>query len=234
MLTSARYANDSASPATFTSRSARVPATPSAAAAPAVREAARDPAATGTAASGRTLLDVLERIGCGHVVIDDRTHAVVANAAARRILEREVDAAPGGLGDARLYGALQQLLRRAKTRLPAESFSWVATSANDDIALALSQVAHATGDGTSIVILLDLDAHPEPNPAHLQHLFGLTLAETRLALQMARGNTPSEVARTRQLSRTTVRSQLASVFAKTQTRRQSELVALLGRIAVLP
>jgi DNA-binding CsgD family transcriptional regulator len=32
----------------------------------------------------------------------------------------------------------------------------------------------------------------------------------------------------------TVRSQLASVLAKTQTRRQAELVALLARIAILP
>jgi DNA-binding CsgD family transcriptional regulator len=68
----------------------------------------------------------------------------------------------------------------------------------------------------------------------LQRMFGLTMAETRLAIQMARGDVPADVARSRRLSRTTIRSQLASVFAKTQTRRQAELVTLLARVAVLP
>jgi DNA-binding CsgD family transcriptional regulator len=65
-------------------------------------------------------------------------------------------------------------------------------------------------------------------------LFGFTAAETKLALELARGNNLIDIARSRRLSRTTVRSQLASLFVKTQTRRQADLIALLGRLAVLP
>ena len=89
-------------------------------------------------------------------------------------------------------------------------------------------------DETSTLILLDLDARPEPSPRTLQCLFGLTAAETQLAVELARGHNLLDIARTRRLSRTTIRSQLASLFVKTQTRRQVELVALLGRVAVLP
>lgn len=177
-----------------------------------------------------TLLSMLERIGCGYLVLNDRK-VVESNATARIILERE------GGGTDRVDGlsrTFHRLLDRARAKIPQGSVCWAATSFAEGFTLVLNHVDEVTSDGTSIVILLDLDAHPEPNPATLQHVFGLTLAETRLALLLARGSTPSDVARIRRLSRTTIRSQLASVFAKTQTKRQAELVALLGRLAVLP
>ena len=65
-------------------------------------------------------------------------------------------------------------------------------------------------------------------------MFGLTPAEIRLALELAQGGILADIAQRRRLSRTTVRSQLASVFSKTQTTRQAELVQLLNRIAILP
>jgi DNA-binding CsgD family transcriptional regulator len=65
-------------------------------------------------------------------------------------------------------------------------------------------------------------------------MFGLTAAETRLAASIAQGTAPTDLARQLQISRTTVRSQLASIFAKTHTRRQAELVALLARASILP
>ncbi|MGO4671075.1 helix-turn-helix transcriptional regulator [Bosea sp. 2RAB26] len=63
---------------------------------------------------------------------------------------------------------------------------------------------------------------------------GLTMAETRVALQLARGEPPGDVARNSHVSPTTVRSQLAALFAKTNAKRQAELVKLLARIAILP
>ena len=88
--------------------------------------------------------------------------------------------------------------------------------------------------GVSIIALLDRAVRPEPNPQTLQEIFGLTSAETRLAIEIARGGAPLDIARILHLRRTTIRSQLASIFAKTETKRQAELVALLDRIAVLP
>jgi DNA-binding CsgD family transcriptional regulator len=172
----------------------------------------------------------LGRIGCGHVLLV-RDRVIEASAIARAILERECCHIPGR---ETLYRALKQLVNRAGAKIPVGSTSWLATSSKEGITSLVNQILNARSDETSTVILLDLDAHPEPTPRTLQRLFGFTAAETQLAVELARGRNLLDIARSRRLSRTTIRSHLAALFVKTQTRRQVELVALLGRVAVLP
>ena len=57
--------------------------------------------------------------------------------------------------------------------------------------------------------------------------FCLTPAEVKIALGIADGKTLATVAEERGVSVSTVRTQLKSVFVKTGTHRQAELVALL-------
>ncbi len=61
----------------------------------------------------------------------------------------------------------------------------------------------------------------------LQSAFNLTPAETRLAGYLIHGNSLAEIGKELCLSRETLKSQLTSLFGKTGTRRQSEVVALL-------
>lgn len=63
----------------------------------------------------------------------------------------------------------------------------------------------------------------------LREVYGLTPAEARVASHLASGRTLEEVAQRLDVRLETVRSQLKSVFQKTDTRRQAELVALLAR-----
>jgi DNA-binding CsgD family transcriptional regulator len=172
----------------------------------------------------------LARVGCGQVLLA-RDRLIEASATARTILEREYRYCTGR---ETLYSALRQLINRAGAELPIGSMSWLATSTKDGLSRLVNQIINARSDGTSTVILLDLDAHPEPAPGTLRRLFGLTAAETQLAVELSRGRNLLDIARSRRLSRTTIRSHLAALFVKTQTRRQAELVALLGRIAILP
>ncbi len=65
------------------------------------------------------------------------------------------------------------------------------------------------------------------SPGALGAWFGLTAAESRLAQALLDGHTPAEFCVQARVSLATVRSQLRSLFAKTQTRRQAELVRLL-------
>jgi DNA-binding CsgD family transcriptional regulator len=65
-------------------------------------------------------------------------------------------------------------------------------------------------------------------------LLGLTPAEARVAKALARGATLAEIAGEFNLSMKTVRMQLRSIFAKTETHRQSDLVALLTQIFLTP
>lgn len=60
----------------------------------------------------------------------------------------------------------------------------------------------------------------------VQSAFGLTPGELRLLEQLVDGRTPKEACRALSISVSTVRTQLRALFAKTNTRRQAELVLL--------
>ena len=66
----------------------------------------------------------------------------------------------------------------------------------------------------------------------LWRAFGLTDAEAQLAEALVKGATLADFAQEREVSKQTLRNQLVGVMRKTQTRRQSELVSLLTRLAV--
>jgi DNA-binding CsgD family transcriptional regulator len=77
---------------------------------------------------------------------------------------------------------------------------------------------------------------PEKAQSPIDHLCGdlyrLTRAEIRLVSQLLEGGGLTKAARHLGLSRNTVHSQLASIFQKTGTRSQNELLRLiLGGIA---
>ena len=87
--------------------------------------------------------------------------------------------------------------------------------------------------GQDVRALLTLNAlGPKPGPpaAILAKTFRLTPSEAKLACIIARGAPPDIAARELKISRETARNQLKSVFAKTDTHRQSELVALLLQV----
>jgi len=176
---------------------------------------------------------IIDRLAFGYMVLDQRYRPIYCNEKARAILDSENDEV--GLDGQDTYRrGLQELMIRARGRPSLRALCWIAVSRKTGIAEVLCEVLECAPDGTSIVILLDLDACTQPNTTTLQRIFGLTPAEAGLAIAIAQGGTPDKIAAGRRVSRTTVRSQLARVFAKTQTRRQAELVRLLGRMAMLP
>ena len=82
----------------------------------------------------------------------------------------------------------------------------------------------------AILTLNALGPKPGPPAAILAKTFRLTPAEAKLACVIARGASPGIAAGELKISRETARNQLKSVFAKTDTHRQSELVALLLQV----
>lgn len=72
-----------------------------------------------------------------------------------------------------------------------------------------------------------------PGERMLSVLFGLSPAEARLARGLLMGRTPEEHAQHASVRIATVRTQLHSIYSKTATRRQAELVALLARVPAL-
>ena len=85
-------------------------------------------------------------------------------------------------------------------------------------------------DVRAILTLNALGPKPGPSAAILAKTFRLTPSEAKVACIIARGAPPDIAARELKISRETARNQLKSVFAKTDTHRQSELVALLLQV----
>jgi DNA-binding CsgD family transcriptional regulator len=81
-----------------------------------------------------------------------------------------------------------------------------------------------------LLILVDLEARPRPPEMALRGAFGLTEAESRIAMRIAAGETLDDCAAQLNVTRETARHHLKSIFAKTNTHRQPELVALLARL----
>jgi DNA-binding CsgD family transcriptional regulator/PAS domain-containing protein len=82
------------------------------------------------------------------------------------------------------------------------------------------------------VLVLATDPETKVNfpDAILRSLYDLTPAETELANGLITGFTLDELALLRKVSVSTVRSQMKTLLAKTNTRRQSELVGLLSSL----
>ena len=91
--------------------------------------------------------------------------------------------------------------------------------------------AHQPGQELRALLTLNaLGPKLGPPAAILAKAFHLTPSEGKLACIIARGAPPDIAARELKISRETARNQLKSVFAKTDTHRQSELVALLLQV----
>jgi DNA-binding CsgD family transcriptional regulator len=85
-------------------------------------------------------------------------------------------------------------------------------------------------DVRALLTLNALGPKPGPPAAILAKTFRLTPAEAKLACVIARGASSEIAAGELKISRETARNQLKSVFAKTDTHRQSKLVALLLQV----
>jgi DNA-binding CsgD family transcriptional regulator/PAS domain-containing protein len=84
----------------------------------------------------------------------------------------------------------------------------------------------AAAHATVVVFVNDLAACPAGDPTALEEHLGLSPAEARVTLALARGATVAEAAKALGVTEHTARTQLKRALARTGTRRQSELVRL--------
>jgi DNA-binding CsgD family transcriptional regulator len=68
----------------------------------------------------------------------------------------------------------------------------------------------------------------------LRTLFRLTPAECRVALLLGEGHAPPAIAELIGVSTNTLKTQLASIYRKTGTSRQGQLVRMLSQLAIAP
>ncbi|RVG01811.1 helix-turn-helix transcriptional regulator [Sinorhizobium meliloti] len=99
--------------------------------------------------------------------------------------------------------------------------------------LRLPKVTHnSLSPCQAAAVFIDPDVRAKPAEAVLMSCFGLTRAEAKLAGMLAGGDCLLAVAEHLCITYETARNQLKAVFAKTETHRQSDLLALLSRLQV--
>jgi DNA-binding CsgD family transcriptional regulator len=173
------------------------------------------------------------------IALDQRGFVVDANAAAEVVFDNNIR-----IKDRRLFVRdpdSRNLLKEAIDQLtnphPAHSVALepVIVPRDDKLPVIVriwpfERPSHPGQEVHALLTLNALGPRPGPPATILAKTFCLTPSEAKLACIIARGAPPAIAARELKISRETARNQLKSVFAKTDTHRQSELVALLMQV----
>ena len=211
-------------------------------------------------AQARGVLDGLEALRCGGVLLDAGGRVVGVNEQARAYLggrgltvSREGHLAAGAR---EANAALQRLVAGVLEHVQGTGASAIKEGGHAAVVvpsprqeISLRQIGgpgplllHASPlvgaasalfqRARALVMITDPSEHREPAEPVLRQAFGLTPAEARVALAFSRGEDTREVASACGVSPDTVRAHLKALFARTGTRRQAELVALIARFRV--
>jgi DNA-binding CsgD family transcriptional regulator len=188
----------------------------------------------------RAASETLALIGLPALVMDDHGKVLAANhlieALTGHVHWRANDRV--SLKDRAADALFQQALITFGLDTGAPVRSFALRGADPDAAM----VAHAVpirGTARDIfvrcagILVLTPVALPNAPPVELiQSLFDLSPAEARVARHLATGSTVGEIASADGVSTNTVRTQVRGVLEKTGLRRQTEVVALLGGVAL--
>jgi DNA-binding CsgD family transcriptional regulator len=201
---------------------------------------------------GRSIVvDTLDTMALGIVVIDAEARVQFINEAARRIVTSE-----DGLrliGDRLIVEGRQSDNIRTKARQLIR-----AARSGDEAAGAAMMVERPSGgepyplivsalwgnqlrfgwsmlsEPLAIIFLRDPELPDETRAESLQRLYGLTPSQARLADQLATGSTLHEAARHLRLTPASARQYLKVIFQKTGTNRQAQLVRKVLMIPPAP
>lgn len=197
-------------------------------------------AVAGAHGSSTSAIDALNVIRLPAIALDRGGFVIDTNAAANDVFDTDIN-----IKDKRLF--VRDLAARAllkallddladSTKSKSLSLEPIIAQRPDKLPVIMrvwpfERAAHsAKQDVQAFVTLNVLGPKPGPPAAILAKTFHLTPSEAKLASIIARGASPQIAARELKVSRETVRNQLKSVFSKTDTHRQSELVALLLQV----
>ena len=194
---------------------------------------------------GEGLMQFLDRAPWGVFVLDRDGRVIYCNSQAQAFLAEESGLTlvgrrltVRGSAEAR---RLNQIVARAATPGCADRGGGSMTLATPHRQRPLALVAYplhrepaALFPHTSAVVVsvTDLDSRVSLPEKELRELFGLTQAESRVALALSECLDPALVARRLGLALPTVRTHLAHIFDKTETSGQVALNGLLARIGM--
>jgi len=198
---------------------------------------------------GEALLHVLDHLPFGTIVVDDTGRVIVLNRQAQAVLDaRNVLVLQGGalaVHDPSLAPEFRRLLTECIQTSTGKGtgLGGVLKIPRVDNHRGLSVLVTPVPRGcypltgprpAAAVFLADRSTRPRLAVDILCELFGLTVAEGRIAAALAQGQRLQDVRRAFRIEDSTARTHLKHVFDKTGTRRQPALASLLhNSVAVL-
>jgi DNA-binding CsgD family transcriptional regulator len=164
-------------------------------------------------AINRAAREVLASLGMSDG--DGVASAIEAVPLLREAVREVIDAASRGEADARRCFAL----RPEGSDRPLDVVVLQLGPSEDEVAAPTA----------AAVFLCDPRQPFRPRSDLVRQLYGFTASEARFAFELISGRSVGEIAALMQIEMSTARSHLKSIFAKTGTKRQGELVSLLVR-----
>lgn len=186
---------------------------------------------------------IVDRMAIGAVILDSRDRIMKMNATARSIIQHQpcLTRVDGKLyvrssQQNRLFQAMIARAQEARADLSdphfIESLQLDGHAGKVGVLIKSAPIIPWYEGQTcpSVVILLSDPTRPHIAPEQLLiSLLAISPAEARLALLLANGHSLPDIAGRLDISINTVRTQLKSIFAKTGTHTQAELVRLILR-----
>lgn len=195
--------------------------------------------------------ETLDRIDSAIFLVDGECRLIHPNQTARKLLKNgalfrlkqrsvlqahdpvasnEITKSVKAIGNAEYSMLRDQIAIRSKT----DNSTYLSTIVPFQTARRPADMFDALNLGSQPVAMIAV-AWPGSNISQtkrsLSNLYQLTPAEIVLATSLQNGQSLQQISTERNVSIHTVRNQLSSVFEKTGTSRQSELIALLARIS---
>jgi DNA-binding CsgD family transcriptional regulator len=187
------------------------------------------------------LFDIFDGYARGLALLDNRGRLVRSNETFARHLGMDFEAGGESLRLHRSHcpatkQAFERMIQRAcsgELQLPV--CLTIAVERHAPLILELRRIVLRIGarrrQAHLLLSLVELGTPILLTPEILRAAFGLTQAEVRLAQQLMSGRSLREAATLQAIGLPTVRTQLASIFLKTQTSRQGQLIAKLTGFA---
>ena len=184
-------------------------------------------------------LQTFETTGCAAAMVDREGQVVRLNPSAERLLGAEVKIVGRRIvsfnveATAALDRALHQLIRSTDPQALHPPIALPRRAGRPIIAYPSRAPAGfgAFAQCHALVVLVDLEARLPAAPDDLMRAFGLTPAEARLAGRLLDEESIEIAAANLAITYDTARKTLKTIFAKTDTNRQGQLIALLARLA---
>jgi DNA-binding CsgD family transcriptional regulator/PAS domain-containing protein len=190
-----------------------------------------------------TLVSALGRIQCGAIIVDREWRIVLANPAAERLFGDGLRVSQGQLRAASpqhqeaLARLMKSVLHGIADATQTETIALPRRNARKPLLVQAVPLLPSTQgmptDAAALVLVIDPEQNDACSPVEALRLLGLTPAEARLAALLGHGCSRADAAAALGITEATASDTVKQVYCKLDMSRQSELVRLVGRLAVL-